>query len=193
MAFLKSPPASPSSSLRLPSLLPRRSSLPRNLLFFPKFNPPFKSLSNSTISFPSLSPPNALPTTDQEILETILQSDDKRIGNLPGVRIFENDLARLNIIGDVSSEQAITAAAADGGDAAEEHLASGMSAMVIETVFPVGPDDHSTISTRLVSSRFLFLSVFGFVLMFSGVFISWVKSFFTIFEERGNLSLWGKQ
>ncbi|RWR96392.1 hypothetical protein CKAN_02577500 [Cinnamomum micranthum f. kanehirae] len=149
MAFLKSPPASPSSSLRLPSLLPRRSSLPRNLLFFPKFNPPFKSLSNSTISFPLLSPPNALPTTDQEILEAILQSDDKRIGNLPGVRIFENDLARLNVIGDVSSEQAITAAAADGGDAAEEHLASGMSAMVIETVFPVGPDEHSTISTRL--------------------------------------------
>ncbi|XXG90112.1 hypothetical protein AAC387_Pa12g1952 [Persea americana] len=149
MAFLKSPTASPSSSLRLPSLLPRPFSLPRNLLFFPKFNPPFKSLSNSTISLPSLPPPNALPTTDQEILEAILQSDDKRIGNLPGVRIFENDLARLNVIGDVASDQALTAAAADGGDAAEEHLASGMSAMVVETVFPVGPDEHSTISTRL--------------------------------------------
>lgn len=153
MAFLKSPP-SPSSALRLPSLLPKRSFLPRNLIFFP--NSPLRSRPKPLISFPSsISPPNALPTTDQEILEAISQYDDGIDGkkkNLPGVRTFENDLARLTVIGDVAFEQALTAAAADGGDAAEEHIAYGMSAMVVETVFPGSPDEHSTISTRLVSS-----------------------------------------
>lgn len=65
------------------------------------------------------------------------------------MRTYENDLARLTVIGDVGFEQALTAAAADGGDAAEEHITSGMSTMVVETVFPGNPDEHSTVSTRL--------------------------------------------
>lgn len=77
------------------------------------------------------------------------------------MRIYENDSARLTLVGAVDFQQALTAAAADGGQAADEHMESGMPAMVVETVFPGCSDDHSTVSTRLVSSFLsLLLGVF---------------------------------
>ncbi|XP_023908450.2 uncharacterized protein LOC112020120 isoform X1 [Quercus suber] len=87
--------------------------------------------------------------TDQElqVLEAaVLDSDEK---SLPCVRTYENDSSRLALVGAVSFHQALTAAAADGGRAADEHLDSGIPAMVVETVFPARSDDHSTVSTRL--------------------------------------------
>ena len=67
-------------------------------------------------------------------------------------------MARLSLAGAVGFEQALTAAAADGGEAAAEHINSGLSAMVVETVFPGADDEHSTVSTRLVS--LIILSLF---------------------------------
>lgn len=81
------------------------------------------------------------------------ESDEKV---LPGVRTYENDAARLALVGAVEFEQALTAAAADGGQAADEHIKSGMPAMVVETLFPGHPGPHSTVSTRLVSSFFMY-------------------------------------
>lgn len=75
-----------------------------------------------------------------------MESDEKI---LPCVRTYENDLARLALVGVVDLEQALTAAAADGGDAAAEHIDSGIPAMVVETVFPGPSDERSTVSTRL--------------------------------------------
>lgn len=69
--------------------------------------------------------------------------------SLPCVRTYENDLGRLTVVGDVDLEQALIAAAADGGEAADEHIAHGLDVMVAETVFPGHSDEHSTISTRL--------------------------------------------
>ncbi|KDP21028.1 hypothetical protein JCGZ_21499 [Jatropha curcas] len=83
---------------------------------------------------------------EEEILQLIAESNEK---TLPCVRTFENDLARLSLVGGVGFEQALTAAAADGGQAAAEHINSGISAMVVETVFPGPGDEHATISTRL--------------------------------------------
>lgn len=68
------------------------------------------------------------------------------------MRTYENDLARLTLVGAVDFQQALTAAASDGGEAASEHIDAGMPAMVVETVFPGPSDDHSTVSTRLVRS-----------------------------------------
>lgn len=68
---------------------------------------------------------------------------------LPAVRVYENELARLTLVGAVDYQQALTAAAADGGEAADEHIAAGVDAMVVETVFPGSSEEHSTISTRL--------------------------------------------
>lgn len=65
------------------------------------------------------------------------------------MRSYENDLARLSLVGVVDFEQALTAAAADGGEAAQEHIAAGMPAMVVETVYPGLLSEHSTVSTRL--------------------------------------------
>ncbi|KAJ6367790.1 hypothetical protein OIU78_000369 [Salix suchowensis] len=62
---------------------------------------------------------------------------------------FENDLARLSLVGSVRFDQGLTAAAADGGRAASEHLESGVPAMVVETIFPGPADEHATVSTRL--------------------------------------------
>lgn len=74
------------------------------------------------------------------------------------MRTYETDLARLTLVGAVDFQQALTAAAADGGRAADEHIAEGMRAMVVETVFPGSPDDHSTTSTRLVPASFIISS-----------------------------------
>lgn len=81
------------------------------------------------------------------------------------MRSYENDLARLTIVGAVDVEQALTAAAADGGNAADEHISSGMEAMVVETVFPGASEEHSTVSTRLVSSAYGFGFTMNFVLI----------------------------
>ncbi|RWW70279.1 hypothetical protein BHE74_00022048 [Ensete ventricosum] len=90
----------------------------------------------------------ALPNADEELLRAITapSGPDAR---LPAIRSYDADIASLTLIGAVGSEQAVTAAAADGGAAAEEHLSSGVSTMVLETVFPGGADERSTVSTRL--------------------------------------------
>ncbi|KAL0307781.1 UNVERIFIED_CONTAM: hypothetical protein Scaly_2969600 [Sesamum calycinum] len=87
-------------------------------------------------------------TSEQAILEAIADSGATQI-SLPSVRTFENDLARLTLVGAVDFQQALTAAAADGGEAADEHLSSGIASMVVETIFPGPSNDHSTVSTRL--------------------------------------------
>lgn len=66
------------------------------------------------------------------------------------MRTFENDLARLTVVGAVNFEQALTAAAVDGGVVADEYLSSGKPAMIVETMLPGRPDERSTVSTRLV-------------------------------------------
>ncbi|KAI8001662.1 hypothetical protein LOK49_LG09G01984 [Camellia lanceoleosa] len=121
----------------------RQSVSSKNLTIFPKIR--LRILGNS---FPVLaySAPKSIPATEQDILEAVAESDGK---SLPGVRTYENDLARLTLVGAVDFEQALTAAAADGGETAAEHIASGMPAMVVETVFPGPPDERSTVSTRL--------------------------------------------
>lgn len=91
---------------------------------------------------------NHPPSSEQAVLEAVA-SYDTNDKNLPAVRTFENDLARLTVVGSVDVQQALTAAAADGGEAAEEHISSGLDAMVVETVFPGPSEDRSTLSTRL--------------------------------------------
>ncbi|XP_058095760.1 uncharacterized protein LOC131241108 isoform X2 [Magnolia sinica] len=150
MAFLQYPRTP--SFIRPSFLSPKSPSLLINSIIFTKTPP---KPHTKYISFPARPPPNALPTTDQEILDSITGSNggsaigEAEVKNLPSVRSYESDLARLTVIGDVRFEQALTAAAADGGDAAEEHIASGMSTMVVETVFPGNSDERSTVSTRL--------------------------------------------
>lgn len=65
------------------------------------------------------------------------------------MRSYENDLCRLSLVGDVSFQQALTAAASDGGSAADEHIVEGLDTMVVETLFPGNGDERSTVSTRL--------------------------------------------
>ncbi|XP_076951504.1 uncharacterized protein LOC143624891 [Bidens hawaiensis] len=98
--------------------------------------------------------PPPLPETQQYILDILDGEED--VNNVPCVRTYENDLGRLTVTGDVDFDQALTAASADGGGAAEEHVANGLDVivgfytiMVAETVFPGHADEHSTISTRL--------------------------------------------
>ncbi|CAM8893688.1 hypothetical protein QQ045_025559 [Rhodiola kirilowii] len=112
---------------------------------------PFTSLKPSRIALiirASSSSPSSryIPTTEDEVLKAISDSDESV---LPCVRTYENDLCRLILVGAVDFQQALTAAAADGGEAAGEHLGSGMPAMVVETVFPGTTGERSTISTRL--------------------------------------------
>lgn len=77
------------------------------------------------------------------------------------MRTYESNLAVLTITGSAGSDQAVAAAAADGGATAEEHLSSGAEAMVIETQFPGGTaDGNSTVSTKLVSASNFFLFFF---------------------------------
>lgn len=131
---------------------------PKPLDFIPKL-----TRKNPRNVFPVLS----CSATEQELLQAVLESDDKA---LPCVRIYETDLARLVLAGAVDLEQALTAAAADGGEAAEEHIDSGMPAMVVETVFPGPSDDRSTVSTRLVRSISMpiFLMLFKFLNLITG-------------------------
>ncbi|XP_062095803.1 uncharacterized protein LOC133801575 isoform X2 [Humulus lupulus] len=128
-------------------LLPVR---PRCVLLYPKPHSLFPTLPlrNVRNSVPVLAhaSPNAIPGTEQEVLRAVVDSDDN---TLPCVRTYENDLARLTLVGAVDFEQALTAAAADGGQAAAEHIDNGMPAMVVETLYPGALDQHSTVSTRL--------------------------------------------
>ncbi|KAJ4840403.1 hypothetical protein Tsubulata_002062 [Turnera subulata] len=84
--------------------------------------------------------------TEQQILQFVADSNE---ASLPCVRTYENDLSRLTLVGSVAAPQAITAAASDGGRAANDHANSGAATMVLETVFPGPPDENSTVSTRL--------------------------------------------
>ncbi|EPS65714.1 hypothetical protein M569_09064, partial [Genlisea aurea] len=96
----------------------------------------------------SYNPPLLPFTSEQAVLDAVAELDASE-NALPAVRTFENDLARLTLIGAVDFNQALTAAAADGGETADQHLSSGMPAMVVEALFPGSTGDHSTISTRL--------------------------------------------
>ncbi|KAG8490829.1 hypothetical protein CXB51_013926 [Gossypium anomalum] len=130
-------------SLSRPFSIQFPSHSPQKFTSFPKLpfrNPkiPFLILSRSS--------PKPAPSTEQEALKFIADSDGT---TLPCVRTYENDLARLTLVGAVSFDQALTAAAADGGRAATEHVDSGFPAMVIETVFPGPTAKSATVSTRL--------------------------------------------
>ncbi|XP_021907593.1 uncharacterized protein LOC110821927 isoform X3 [Carica papaya] len=129
-----------SSSFFLISPLPSHF---QKFTFFRKI--PLVSLKNS-FHVLCCSSPGIPPFTQQDILNFIAESRGK---TLPCVRTYENDLVRLSLVGDVAFDQAITAAAADGGKVAAEHLDSGVPAMVVETVFPGLSDPHATVSTRL--------------------------------------------
>ncbi|KAH1056022.1 hypothetical protein J1N35_034087 [Gossypium stocksii] len=124
-------------SIQFPSHSPQKfTSFPKVHFRNPKI--PFLILSRSS--------PKPAPSTEQEALKFIADSDGT---TLPCVRTYENDLARLTLVGAVSFDQALTAAAADGGQAATEHVDSGIPAMVIETVFPGPTAKSATVSTRL--------------------------------------------
>ncbi|GAV76969.1 hypothetical protein CFOL_v3_20442, partial [Cephalotus follicularis] len=84
--------------------------------------------------------------TERQVLHFVAESDEK---TLPCVRTYDNDLARLSLVGAVSFDQALTAAAADGGQSATEHIDSGVPAMVVETLFPDPSNKMGTVSTRL--------------------------------------------
>ncbi|KAI3749422.1 hypothetical protein L2E82_20034 [Cichorium intybus] len=83
----------------------------------------------------------------QKLSALICGFDSDAVKSIPCVRTYENDLGRLTIVGDVDLDQALTAAAAGGGEAADEQIAHGLDAMVAERVFPGHSDEHNTIST----------------------------------------------
>jgi hypothetical protein len=62
----------------------------------------------------------------------VLEFDEKA---LPCVRTYKTSLAWLVLTRVVDLEQALTAVAADGVEAATEHIDIGMPAMVVKTVF----------------------------------------------------------
>ncbi|XWS19659.1 hypothetical protein CRYUN_Cryun31cG0034400 [Craigia yunnanensis] len=115
----------------------------KKFTFFPKL--PFRKPKIPLLIL-SRSSRKPAPSTEQEALKFIADSDGT---TLPCVRTYENDLARLTLVGAVGFDQALTAAAADGGRAATEHVDSGLPAMVIETVFPGPTATNATVSTRL--------------------------------------------
>lgn len=139
--------------LSLPS--PKQTLTPP-LFSFPKLPLPFLKIPRHCHS---LTPPNAQNDAVLEILNSFDGSDNTA---LPAVRTYENELTRLTLVGAVDYDQALVAAAADGGDAAEEHVVSGSPGMVVETVFPGSGDDKSTVSTRLVSCWIICCVVLNF-------------------------------
>lgn len=116
-------------------------------LFFPTLHFPNSKYSIFVLS---CSPPKTIPVTEQQVLKAIADTSDQK--RLPCVRTYENDLSQLTLVGAVDFRQAVTAAAADGGEVASEHIDASMDAMVVETVFPASSSDHGTVSTRLVPS-----------------------------------------
>lgn len=141
-------PLSPSSSF---PFRPSEKPSPKLLLCPPRFLNSVLSAASSSNNQPS--PPF---TSEEAFLDAIAGFGDTE-KSLPVVRTYENDLARLTLVGAVDSRQAITAAAADGGSTADEHMSSGMAAMVVETIYPGPADDRSTVSTRLVSASVLIM------------------------------------
>ncbi|XP_019236007.1 PREDICTED: uncharacterized protein LOC109216321 isoform X1 [Nicotiana attenuata] len=141
MAFTLTLPLSPSTSLS-----PKTNSLIKKWpLHFPKLPFRFPKNSRTAISCSAQKP----FMTEENILEAVADFVGAEKSVPPCVRTYENDLARLSLVGAVDFQQALTAAAADGGEAANEHIAAGMPAMVVETLFPGPCDEHSTVSTRL--------------------------------------------
>ena len=125
------------------------SSLSSPVLSYTKFSNPTPRFTNSKNSIFALScsSPKSIPVTEKEVLQAIADSDGK---NLPCVRTYDTDLSQLTLVGPVDFHQALTAAAADGGEVATDHIDAGLDAMVVETVFPAPSCDHATVSTRLV-------------------------------------------
>lgn len=122
----------------------------------PIFSLPILPVPSSRNPFPALFCTSPKSTQQQQEEEALLQFvAESKLKTLPCVRTFENDLARLSLVGAVGFEQALTAAAADGGRAAAEHIDSGQPTMVVETIFPGPEDEHATISTRLVRNYLL--------------------------------------
>ncbi|XP_010460652.1 PREDICTED: uncharacterized protein LOC104741463 isoform X2 [Camelina sativa] len=113
-------------------------------LLFPSRN--FKSVPYRRRSFVSFIRFAKNPSAEEDILRFVAESDGKA---LPCVRTYENNSARLSLVGTVAFDQALTAAAADGGEAADDHLRENVPVMVVETVFPGGSDPKATVSTRL--------------------------------------------
>ncbi|KAG7598561.1 hypothetical protein ISN44_As06g027920 [Arabidopsis suecica] len=116
-------------------------------LLFPSRNfasIPLIPLRRSSVSFIRCFSKNS--STEEDILRFVAESDGKA---LPCVRTYENNSARLSLVGTVAFDQALTAAAADGGEAADDHLRDNVPVMVVETVFPGGSDPKATVSTRL--------------------------------------------
>ncbi|CAJ1961806.1 unnamed protein product [Sphenostylis stenocarpa] len=123
------------------------SSLYSPVLPHTKFSPILHHTnSRNSIFTLSCSSPKSIPVTEQQVLQAIAVSDGK---NLPCVRTYDNDLSQLILVGTVDFQQALSAAAADGGQVASEHLDAGIEAMVVETVFPAPSSNHATVSTRL--------------------------------------------
>ncbi|PHT82727.1 hypothetical protein T459_11170 [Capsicum annuum] len=69
------------------------------------------------------------PITEEKILEAVADFNAER--SIPCLRTYENYLARLTLIGGVDFEQALTAAAVDGGEAAGKYIAAGVNAMFL--------------------------------------------------------------
>jgi len=90
---------------------------------------------------------NTSSSTEEDKKARILESSEA----YPMIRVFKNDLCRLEITGDAIPWQAIAAMAADGGLTAAEELAKGKSLMTIETLIPGRSADHSSISTKLLA------------------------------------------
>ncbi|XP_021637453.2 uncharacterized protein LOC110633254 isoform X1 [Hevea brasiliensis] len=144
---IKMPPSCQALSFLSPLLLlssPSHSLSSKTTI--PTFSLPILPLPSSRNPLPVLFCTSPKQQQEEAFLQFVAESKGK---TLPCVRTFENDLARLSLVGAVGFEQALTAAAADGGRAAAEHIDSGMPTMVVETIFPGPGDEHATISTRL--------------------------------------------
>ncbi|KAM3239331.1 hypothetical protein P3L10_014365 [Capsicum annuum] len=123
---------------------------PKNGIYL-SLHKPFKPFRNFSRSISCSTQPEKepfKPITEEKILEAVADCNGAE-KSIPCLRTYENDLARLTLIGGVDFQQALTAAAADGGEAAGEHIAAGVNAMVVETLFPWHMNEHSTVSTRL--------------------------------------------
>lgn len=81
---------------------------------------------------------------------TLLESSKK----YPVTRTYRNDLTSLRVTGEALPWQVIAAMAADGGGTAAQELARGKYVMAIETFIPGRASDNSSISTKLVSSKY---------------------------------------
>ncbi|KAJ8531543.1 hypothetical protein K7X08_026977 [Anisodus acutangulus] len=113
-----------------------------------KYHLLFPKLPFPTYKFPHPTTSCSAQKPFTNILEVVTDFNEAD-KSIPCVRTYENDLTRLTLVGPVDFQQALTAAAADGGEAAGEHMSSGMPSMVVETLFPGNSDEHSTVSTRL--------------------------------------------